>query len=280
MSRPVTRVRPAVLRPVLAAVLVVWFLAPLLPLVLWAGTDRWRWPAALPQDWGFSGFADALLAGGAGAFGRSLLLGAVVAALATPAGALAARALRLGLAPWPRLVSGLLLAPVALPALALAMGLDVVLLRLRVPGPVGVVLVLVVVALPYTTYLMRVAYAGYDVGYEDEARTLGAAPRALRWRVRLPLLAPGLAAATFLAFLVGWSDYVVTLLVGGGQLVTLPVLVASTAAGTGNEPVVAALSVAALLPPVLLLALAGLLGRRGPRGPRGVHLPCRAEETR
>ncbi|QZY30132.1 ABC transporter permease [Nocardioides coralli] len=251
-----------VLRAGAGMALTVWFLLPLVPLLLWAVADTWDAPARLPQDWGGRGLELALAEGGVAASGRSVLLGLVVAGIATPLGAAAARALALRTAPLPRLVSVLLFLPVALPLFAVVLGIDVTLLRLRVPGLVGIVLVLVVVALPYTTYLMRVAYGAYDSAFEDEARTLGAAPRAVRWRVRRPLLAPGLAGAAFLAFLVGWSDYLVTLLVGGGRLVTLPLLVAATASGTGNEPTVAVLSLAAVLPPVLVLVGVGLLRRR------------------
>jgi putative spermidine/putrescine transport system permease protein len=270
MNSPPARLGPAVLGTLLTA----WFLLPLVPLVLWAGTETWAGVTRLPQRWGVQGFTDAVASGGATAFLRSLALGVVVTVLATPAGAIAARALRRGTVPWPRLVSALLIAPVALPPFAVVMGLDVVLLRLRVPGALGIALVLVVASLPYTTYVMRVAYGAYDFGFEEEARTLGASRRAVSWLVRLPLLAPGLAAAAFLAFLVGWSDYIVTLLIGGGRLVTLPVLVASAASGTGNEPTVAALSIAALAPPVLALAVAGMLRRSlAPRGSRHVAPP-------
>ncbi len=251
------------------ALLVGWFLTPLLPLLLWAGADRWTYPAALPQRWGGAGWVAAVDSGAPAAFARSAVLGLVVAAIATPAGAMAARALTLGRVRRPRLVSAVLLAPVALPPFAVVMGLDVLLLRARIPGVVGVGLVLVVAALPYTTYTMRVAYGGYDTAFEDEARTLGASPLAVWWKVCLPLLAPALAGAAFLAFLVGWSDYVVTLLVGGGQLVTFPVLIASTAAGTGNEAAVAALSLSSLLPPLVLLASVTLIGRRRRHLPRG-----------
>ena len=54
----------------------------------------------------------------------------------------------------------------------------------------------------------------------------------------------------------------VTLLLGGGQLVTLPILLGSTASGAGNEPTVAALAIATALPPALLLGgLALVLAR-------------------
>jgi len=256
-----TRTRRA-LRALVPILLVAWFLTPLLPLGLWAGAETWSGPSRLPQRWGTGNLTSVFASGGGTAVLRSLALGSAVAALATPAGAVAARALALRQLRRPRLVAGLLFAPVALPVFAVVMGLNVVFLRLHVPGFVGIALVLVVAALPYTTFLMRAAYAAYDVAFEDEARTLGASPGAVRWRVRLPLLFPALAGAAFLAFLVGWSDYIVTLLLGGGRYVTLPMLVASAASGTGNEPTVAALSLVALAPPVLLLLTAGLLRRR------------------
>jgi len=245
--------------------LVAWFLAPLAGVALWALADQWTAATVLPQDWGLRGWREALADGLPAALLRTVVLSSTVALLATPAGAMAACGLvRVG----PRLraaASVLLVVPVVLPPLTVVLGVDVLLLRLQVPAAVGVVAVLVVQALPYTTYVMWTTYQAYDEAYEDEARTLGASALRALLRVQLPLVAPGLAAASFLALLVGWSDYIVTLVVGGGRLVTLPVLVASNAAGTGNEPVVAALSVVAIGPPLLLLVAVGLLGRRGRR---------------
>lgn len=256
-----TRTRRA-LGLLLVFLLLAWFLTPLLPLALWAGAESWSGTSGLPQRWGTGNLTSVYASDSGAAVLRSLALGTAVAVLATPAGAVAARALALRQVRGPRLIAALLFAPVALPVFAVVMGLNVVLLRLHVPGFLGITLVLVVSALPYTTFLMRAAYAAYDVAFEDEARTLGASPGAVRWRVRLPLLSPALAGAAFLAFLVGWSDYIVTLLLGGGRYVTLPILVASAASGTGNEPTVAALSLVALVPPALLLVSAGLLRRR------------------
>ncbi len=244
-----------------------WFLLPLVPLLLWAVADRWSFPASLPQDYGLSGWRGALDQDAARAFGRSLLLGLSVAALATPAGALAARGLALGRVPLPGLVGAVLLAPVAFPAFAVALGLDVLLIRVGLPNLVGVVLLLTVAAIPYTTYAMRVAFGAYDLAYEDEARTLGATRAQVLLRVQLPMLAPALSGAAFLAFLVAWSDYVVTVLIGGGQVVTLPLVVASAASAIGNEAVVASTSLAAIVPPLVLLVLVRLLGRRRPTGP-------------
>lgn len=244
--------------------LVTWFLLPLVPLLLWSVADRWSFPAVLPQQRGLSGTRQAFGAGAAGAALRSTVLGLGVAVLAVPAGSLAARALVHRRVLAPRLTAALLLLPLALPPFAVSLGMDVALLRARVPGPLGVLLLLVVAALPYTAYTMRVAHGAWDTAVEDEARTLGATPTQVFWRVRLPGMAPAYAAAAFLAFLVGWSDYVVTLLVGGGRLVTVPLLVAGAASRTGSEPLLAALSLLSVLPTLgFLLAVASVGRRRG-----------------
>ncbi|MGD9620760.1 MAG: ABC transporter permease [Mycolicibacterium sp.] len=244
------------------AALVLWFLLPLMPLLLWAFANRWPFPDLLPQQWGLDGFRSGLTAGAPHAFVVSTAIGLAVAAIATPAGALAARALSSGRIPLPRLTEAVLLAPLVLPAFAVAMGLDVLVLRTRVPSPFAVVAVLSVAAIPYTTYLMRVAFGAYDKGFEDEARTLGASRATVLIRVQIPLLAPALSGAAFLAYLVGWSDYVVTLLIGGGRVVSVPILVGSLAAGTGNSAVVAALSLTAVIPPLILLIVVARTGRR------------------
>jgi len=243
----------------------VWFLLPLTPLVLWAFAERWPATAALPGVWQLRIWDTLDGAGVTAAFGRSAALATAVAVLATAAGAAAGKALAQHRDRWTRLGAAVLLAPVIVPPFAVALGLDVVLLRLRIPPPIGVVLILVVSALPYTTYVLRATYASYDLRFEEQARTLGASPALVRRSVELPLVARGVAVAAFLAFLVGWSDYVVTLAVGGGQFVTYPLLLGSAAAGTGNDAFVGALSLSALVPPVAVLGLLALLGRRRSR---------------
>lgn len=245
-----------------SALALVWLVAPVVPLLLWAVADRWQFPSPLPQDWGPTGWRASIDQGVLPAAARSTGLGAAVAAVATPAGALAGWALaRTGLRE-NRAVSLALLAPIALPPFAVVTGLSTVALRTGVPPAVSVLLVLIVAALPYTTYVMRSAYAGYDARYEDAARSLGASRGDVLTRVHLPLVAPALAAAALLAFLVAWSDYVVTLLLGAGSLVSLPLLVGALASASGNDSTVAAASVAAVLPPIVLLVLSGAIARR------------------
>lgn len=249
---------------VFRGVMIAWFVLPLVPVVLWAFANRWPFPDRLPEQFGFDGVRTALRSDATHALVVSTGLGLAVALVATPLGVLAARALATGRVFAPRLVQAVIFAPLVLPAFAVALGLDVLVLRLHISSTLAVVVILAVAALPYTTSVMRLAFGAYDVGYEEEARTLGASRWTLAFRIQLPLLAPAISGAAFLAFLVGWSDYVVTLLVGGGQLISLPIIIASFASGTGNDSVVALLSIVAVVPPlILLVVLARFRGRRG-----------------
>ena len=257
-------VRPA--RALLTGLVAVWFALPFLPLVLWMFADQWSFPSVFPTHWGTEGISSALAQGAAPAFARSVLLSVLVAAIATPLGALAARALVYRWAPLPKTLTAMLFAPVLIPPLAATFGANVLILRAQIPALVGLVIVLVAIALPYTTFSMRVAYAAHDIGFEEQARTLGASRARVLWRVHVPLLAPALARSAFLAFLVAWSDYIVTVIVGAGQVVTLPLVTASVASGVGGDATVAVLSMVAVLPPIVLLLLlatgGGVPGRR------------------
>jgi putative spermidine/putrescine transport system permease protein len=251
-------------RRMAGAVLIAWFAVPMVPVVMWAVAARWPFPRVLPTRWGLDGWAVAWDQGaGPGAL-ASLGLGLLVAAIAAPIGAAAAWALTSRPVRFDRLLTAVLLVPVGVPPFAVVMGLSTVSLRAGIPPFGAVVTVLVVAALPYTTYVMRAAYATYDRSVEDVARTLGAAPRTVLG-VRLRLVGPALAAAAFLAFLVGWSDYVVTLVLGAGRLVTLPLLLGASASGSGNDSTTAVLALLAAAPPTVLLVLATVLSRRRAR---------------
>lgn len=245
-----------------------WFILPLLPVLAWAIADRWPYPSALPEELGLRGWESVWSAGTARAATSSAALGVIVAVTATVLGSAAGRAIGWRLTRHPAMAALLLLSPVALPPFAVAVGLSAVVLRAGIPEAVAVLATLTVYALPYTTYVIAARYTALEPEAEEQARLLGASKwQALR-HVTLPALRPAIAAAAFLAFLVGWSDYVVTLVVGGGQVVTLPMLIGAAASGTGNEPAVATLSLVSVLPPLIALLLARLAsGRLGPARP-------------
>jgi putative spermidine/putrescine transport system permease protein len=238
------------------AVLGSLLLLPLLPLLLWVGAGSWPPGDLLPAPVPGRGLRlvgdDRVLA----AAGTSTLVATLVATLACLVGLPAGRALGLHEFRGRRLVQFLLLAPVLVPPIAVALGLQVTFLRLGLAGTVtGVVLVHLVPTVPYAATLLGAAYANLGDAHERQARVLGAGPwRAVR-HASLPLLRPVLLTTWLLTFLVSWSEYVLTLLIGGGRVTTLPLLVFS-AVESSDRTAAAALGLAVVVPPVLLVLLA------------------------
>ncbi len=240
-------------RAVGAGALAVGLVAPLVPLFLWAVAGEFRYPALLPQ---LSGRGPALLLDPAvlAALGTSLVIALTVALLATGVGAAAGRALGLYAFRGRRVVHLLLLAPVIVPTLAVTLGIQVYFIRYGLADSVvGVVLVQLIPTVPYVSLVMAAAFRGLDVDVEDAGRMLGAGPVRRLIYLTLPAVAPGLVVAALFAFLISWSEYILTLLIGGGTVRTLPLLLFA-AIGSSDLTAAAALSLVIAVPPVLLVA--------------------------
>ncbi|MBK9745686.1 MAG: hypothetical protein IPO91_02800 [Chloroflexi bacterium] len=78
------------------------------------------------------------------------------------------------------------------------------------------------------------------------------------WHVTLPLIRPGIVVAGLFAFLISWSQYLLTLLIGSGRVITLPILLFSSAAG-GNNTAIAVQALLFTAPALLLLIVTNRL---------------------
>lgn len=234
----------------------VVLLAPMAVLVVHAVSQRWFWPEVLPATWTPEPFARLVRdPRTVEATATGLVVSSSATVLALLVGVPAARALGLRRFRGRSLALALVVLPTTVPPLAVALGLDVAFLRLGLAGTVlGVVLVHLLPVLPYVVLALVGVFERYDEAYEWQAATLGAGPLTRLVRVSLPLLAPGIAVAALFGFLASWTQYVLTLLVGGGQVVTLPLLVFAAAAG-GNPATTAGLALLLALPPMLAVAL-------------------------
>lgn len=239
--------------------------APLLLFVIYSFSVRWFFPQPFPREWTSSTFISALtdpriLSSMANGVWVALLTGLLSLFLAFPA----ARVLGLRQFRGRQLAWLLIYLPTIVPPLAVGMGLNVLFLRVGLAGTIpGVVLAHIVPTLPYTIFTLSSAFARNDENYERQALALGASSVQTFFKVTLRLMAPGLVVAALLAFLISWSQYLLSLLIGGGQIITLPILLFSAASG-GNPGVIATLSLLFLAPPVLVIgATAHILNRHG-----------------
>lgn len=87
----------------------------------------------------------------------------------------------------------------------------------------GLVLLYVAVNLPFTIWLLYGFIQQVPVELEEAAAIDGCGPIEVFWRVVLPLIKPGLAAAAIFTFRIAWNEFVLALVLTDRATRTLPV---------------------------------------------------------
>ena len=245
---------------------------PFLPLLLWSITEKWFYPALFPQVFGtrawsyvFTTAGSQILDGLFTSFSLALVTTMVSLTLGIPAG----RALGLYDFPGKRISMLFLTLPIIVPPLSVSMGLHLWFIQLGLAETfVGVVLIHLTFCLPYTVFVIRGVFTDYNPDFEEQARSLGASPARIIVMVIFPMILPGVIIAALFSFLISWSQYLSTLIIGGGKMLTLPILLFSLM-GSGDRPVAGAVSLIFILPAFLaLMSSAHYLGRTGLKGIR------------
>jgi putative spermidine/putrescine transport system permease protein len=243
---------------------------PFLQMLFWAFSNRWFYPGVLPQQWGLRAWE--YIFGTAGsqivsAVAQTIAVAGATAAISVMIGLPAGRALGLYSFKGKDQIAMLLTLPIIVPPLCVAMGLHLWFIRLGLAESfIGVVLVHLTFCLPYAVFVMWGVFSNYNPDFEAQARSLGASATVVVLRVTMPLILPGVIVAALFSFLLSWSQYLVTLIIGGGKISTLPIILFSLMA-SGDRPVAAAVSLVFVMPAFLaLLFSARFLGRRSMAG--------------
>ena len=87
----------------------------------------------------------------------------------------------------------------------------------------GLVLLYVAVNLPFTIWLLYGFVLQVPVELEEAAAIDGCGPIKVFTKVLLPLMAPGLAAASIFTFRIAWNEFILALVLTDRQTRTLPV---------------------------------------------------------
>jgi putative spermidine/putrescine transport system permease protein len=242
------------LKNIVGSCLLVLLLLPFLVLLLWAFTRQWPATSIFPSQLGlrgwlyvFSPYSKVL-----SSLWLSIFLSLTVTVLSILIGIPAGKALGLYDFAGKSVVEILVLAPIIIPPIAVGMGLDTTFVKYGLTDTfIGVLLVQLVVVLPYGIRIFASAYKAMGSKWEDQARVL----KAGRWQrfiwVTLPFLYPALASSSILMFNVSFSQYFLTFLIGGGQVVTLPLLLFPYLNG-GDRVIASAISLLFIVTALLL----------------------------
>lgn len=245
------------LRRLFVLFLMLFMLLPFVPLLLSSVSSGWRWPEVLPHSFSLRAWAyvSSESAGTWTAVGNSLTIAVIVTIinvlLAIPAANALARMKMKG--KW--LVEAIIFAPIIIPPFVAVMGMHVTFIRLGLTGTVsGVVLAHIVPTLPYMVRALSVSYRTLGFQWEEQARMLGAGSFQRFVHVVLPHILPGIIAGSSLSVLISLSQYLITFLVGSGQVMTLPLLLFPFISG-GDQTIGSAYTILFTMMAILLLAV-------------------------
>ena len=211
------------LKLVLALTLFCIFL-PMVVVLLWSVTERWPWPLLLPESYSLRTVQE-LLFGSANLpkiLFSSISLALMVASLGTAVGILTARATELYDFPGKKLIHLASFLPLLVPGTVFAMGIQITLIRLGLSDTLpGVIIVHLIAAVPYCITIMTDVTRAVGKKLEEQAMVLGADPWRAFFMVTLPSLLPGILSSVSMGFILSYSQYFTTLMVGGGRVKTL-----------------------------------------------------------
>lgn len=200
---------------------------PLFLLTLLSMSMFWPYPALLPETVSFKYYSRLLINNPRTweAIQTSILLAIFVSIItliiAIPAGKALAHEQFFG----KKIVHMLVLVPLVVPEMSVTMGIQISMIHLGLSGTfLGVALVHALFTLPYAIRIMSNVFELVGSKLESQAMVLGAGTFFIFKHVTLPQIMPGIFAAATISFTISIAQYITTFIVGGGQVVTITML--------------------------------------------------------
>lgn len=167
-------------------------------------------------------------------FMTSLQIALCATLIGVPLGTMAALGLARGSFKGREALNTFLLAPLAVPAIVAGSALYLYyvtaenVLDMDIKGTLGgLIAANVLLTIPWTVRLVSASLAGLDRSAEEAAANLGAKPFTVFRRVTLPMMRPGIVAASLFSFVASFENLELNLLLVGPGRVTLPVAMLS-----------------------------------------------------
>lgn len=200
---------------------------PLILLILWSFAKNWTWPSLYPQSFGVRGW-EYFFSGASSSVEvlfKSIILSLGVTVVSILISIPAGKALGLYEFKGKKWIEILIFAPIIVSPVSIAMGIHVAFLRLGLANTyLGVGLVHLIPCLPYSIRIIQNVFeiVGYEL--EEQAKVLGANDAQVFFDITLPQILPGVISAASMVFVISFSQYFLTYLIGGGRVVTFTML--------------------------------------------------------
>lgn len=205
----------------------ILILFPMLTIIIWSFVERWEWPNLIPTV--LSDRAISVIFRNKSEFfkliGSGIFISGMVALVSVTTSTMAARAFVFYNVKHRNMINFLSLLPFMIPATIFGMGIQSIFIKWGFNNSfLGVILAHLIYSQPYAFQLMLAGTESIGVGYEEQARALGANAWQAFYKISLPMLTPVILASASIAFVVSFGQYFLTLIVGGGRIKTFAIV--------------------------------------------------------
>lgn len=208
-------------------VLSLSFILPLLLILIWTVTISWPFPALFPETFGLRGLREIFKPGGPAlaslltSIRIALLVTMLTLAITIPGG----KALGIHNFPGKGFIKIFVLAPLIISPVAIGMGVHGTFIRLGLTNTeFGVILIHIVPVIPYGIRIFTNIFELVGDQFEEQGKVLGAGKMQTFIYITLPMIIPGIISAGSMVFIISFSQYFLTFLIGGGSVRTFPLL--------------------------------------------------------
>lgn len=120
----------------------------------------------------------------------------------------------------------------------------------------GIILIYVAMNLPFVIWILQSFIVQVPPSLEEAARVDGAGPFQTFFLVVLPLIKPGLAAASIFTFRIAWNEYLLASALADRDTMTVPILIVNNASEFDGLGTIFATGMLLAIPPILFTLFA------------------------
>ncbi|MGL4687102.1 MAG: ABC transporter permease, partial [Fusobacteriaceae bacterium] len=122
--------------------------------------------------------------------------------------------------------NGLVYLPLIIPSFIITLSLHYGFIKLNlIETELGVVLVHTLLTLPYFIKAVISGYKAINNNYYTLGKIVGANSIQIFYNISLPKLFPSIIIGSSLVIIVSFAQYITTFIIGGGRIITLPILI-------------------------------------------------------
>ena len=121
----------------------------------------------------------------------------------------------------------------------------------------GIILVYIAMNLPFVIWILQSFIVQVPISLEEAARVDGAGPFQVFFKIVLPLIKPGLAAAAIFTFRIAWNEYLLASALSDRNTKTVPILIVNNMSEFNVEwGVIMATGMLLAIPPIIFTLFA------------------------